>query len=101
MTKEELRILYGGDFRWGTKNIRPCKGLRRLGISRGVQGTDIAGGVRGPRKSKPLNKSCEYTLSKKAGTTIFMHIFKDVNGFDRPSLTQWCDGQHVKTNILN
>ena len=41
------------------------------------------------------------TLSKKAGTTIFMHIFKDVNGFDRPSLTQWCDGQHIKTNILN
>ena len=41
------------------------------------------------------------TSSKKAGTTIFMHIFKDVNGFDRPSLTQWCDGQHIKTNILN
>lgn len=41
------------------------------------------------------------TSSKKAGTTIFMHIFKDVNGFDRPSLTEWRDGQHVKTNILN
>ena len=41
------------------------------------------------------------TSSKKAGTTIFMHIFKDVNGYDRPSLTQWCDGQHVKTDILN
>ena len=41
------------------------------------------------------------TSSKKAGTTIFMHIFEDVNGFDRPSLTQWCDGQHIKTNILN
>lgn len=41
------------------------------------------------------------TEQYKAGTTIFMHIFKDVNGFDRPSLTQWCDGQHIKTNILN
>ena len=41
------------------------------------------------------------TSSKKAGTTIFMHIFEDVNGFDRPSLTQWRDGQHIRTNILN
>lgn len=41
------------------------------------------------------------TSSKKAGTTIFMHIFNDVNGFDRPSLTEWRDGQHVRTNILN
>lgn len=41
------------------------------------------------------------TSSKKAGTTIFMHTFKDVNGFDRPSLTEWCDGQHIRTNILN
>ncbi len=41
------------------------------------------------------------TEHHKAGDTIFMHIFKDVNGFDRPSLTQWCDGQHIKTNILN
>lgn len=31
----------------------------------GVQGTSIAGGVRGPRKSKPLYKSCEYTFSYK------------------------------------
>ena len=41
------------------------------------------------------------TSSKKAGTTIFMHIFKDVNGFDRPSLTEWRDGQYIRTNILN
>ncbi len=37
----------------------------------------------------------------KAVTTIFIHVFEDVNGFDRPSLTEWCDGQHIRTNILN
>lgn len=55
--------MYGGDLRARYENIFPCKGLRRLGISEGVQGTSIAGGVEGPRKSKPLNKSCKYTFS--------------------------------------
>lgn len=37
----------------------------------------------------------------KAGTTILIHTFKDVNGFDRPSLTEWRDGQHIRTIINN
>ena len=37
----------------------------------------------------------------KAGSTIFIHIFEDVNGFDRPSLTEWRDGQHIRTRISN
>ena len=41
------------------------------------------------------------TEQYKAGTTILIHIFEDVNGFDRPSLTVWRDGQHIRTNILN
>ena len=41
------------------------------------------------------------TERHKAGTTILIHIFEDVNGFDRPSLTVWRDGQHIRTNILN
>ena len=42
-----------------------AKGFAALVFLRGVQGTSIAGGVRGPRKSKPLNKSCKYTFSYK------------------------------------
>ena len=57
--------MYGGDLRAGRRNIYPCNGLRRLGISEGVQGTSIAGGVEGPRESKPLYKSCKYTFSYK------------------------------------
>lgn len=41
------------------------------------------------------------TEQYKAGATIFIHVFEDVNGFDRPSLTVWRDGQHIRTNILN
>ena len=41
------------------------------------------------------------TEQHKAGATIFIHIFDDVNGFDRQSLTEWRDGQHIRTNILN
>ena len=41
------------------------------------------------------------TEQYEAGTTILIHIFEDVNGFDRPSLTEWCDGQHIRTNINN
>lgn len=41
------------------------------------------------------------TEQYKAGTTIFIHVFEDVNGFDRPSLTEWYDDQHIRTNILN
>ena len=41
------------------------------------------------------------TEQYKAGTTIFIHVFEDVNRFDRPSLTVWRDGQHIRTNILN
>ena len=41
------------------------------------------------------------TEQHKAGTAIFIHVFEDVNGFDRPSLTEWRDGQHTRTNILN
>ena len=41
------------------------------------------------------------TPSKKAGITIFIHIFQDVNGFDHPSLTEWYDGQHIRTHIHN
>ena len=41
------------------------------------------------------------TEQHKAGATIFIHVFDDVNGFDRPSLTVWRDGQHIRTNILN
>ena len=41
------------------------------------------------------------TEQYKAGATIFIHVFEDVNGFDRPSLTEWRDGQHIRTNILN
>lgn len=41
------------------------------------------------------------TEQHKAGITIFIHAFEDVNGFDRPSLTEWRDGQHIRTNILN
>ena len=54
-----LQNVYGGgaDPRWESKDISPCNGLRLLDISRGVQGTNIAVGVEGPRKSKPLNKS--------------------------------------------
>lgn len=40
------------------------------------------------------------TERHKAGTTIFIHVFEDVNGFDRPSLTEWRDGQYIRTNIL-
>ena len=41
------------------------------------------------------------TEQYKAGTTIFIHVFEDVNGFDRPSLTVWRDGQHIRTRINN
>lgn len=41
------------------------------------------------------------TPTYKAGTTILIHIFEDVNGFDRPSLTEWYDGDHIRTNIGN
>lgn len=41
------------------------------------------------------------TEQYKAGATIFIHVFEDVNGFDRPSLTEWRDGQYIRTNILN
>lgn len=41
------------------------------------------------------------TEKYEAGTTIFIHVLEDVNGFDRPSLTVWRDGQHIRTNILN
>ena len=37
----------------------------------------------------------------KAGDTILVHIFQDVNGYDRPSLTVWRDGQCHRTSILN
>ena len=41
------------------------------------------------------------TEQYKAGATIFIHVFEDVNGFDRPSLTEWRDGQHIRTRINN
>ena len=41
------------------------------------------------------------TERHKAGATILIHIFEDVNGFDRPSLTVWRDGQYIRTDILN
>lgn len=41
------------------------------------------------------------TAQHKAGTAIFIHVFEDVNGFDRPSLTEWRDGQYIRTSILN
>ena len=41
------------------------------------------------------------TEQHKAGSTIFIHVFEDVNGFDRPSLTEWRDGQHIRTRINN
>ncbi|QXO06585.1 hypothetical protein PHAGE_BARTON_59 [Acinetobacter phage Barton] len=41
------------------------------------------------------------TEQYKAGTTILIHIFEDVNGFDRPSLTVWHGGQHIRTSINN
>lgn len=41
------------------------------------------------------------TEQYKAGTTLLIHIFEDVNGFDRPSLTEWRDGQYIRTNIGN
>ena len=37
----------------------------------------------------------------KAGSTIFIYVFEDVNGFDRASLTEWRDGQHIRTNVRN
>lgn len=37
----------------------------------------------------------------KAGDTVLIHTLQDVNGYDRPSLTVWRDGQHIRTNILN
>lgn len=62
--KELQETLYGDPREW-SGDIGPCKGLRRLGTYEGVQGTSIAGGVRGPRKSKRLNKSCKCTFSYK------------------------------------
>ncbi|QXO06589.1 hypothetical protein PHAGE_BARTON_57 [Acinetobacter phage Barton] len=62
--KELQETLYGDPREW-SGGIWPCNGLRRLGISEGVQGTSIAGGVERPRKSKPLYKSCKYTFSYK------------------------------------
>lgn len=41
------------------------------------------------------------TEQYKAGTTILIHVFEDVNGFDRPSLTEWRNGEHIRTNIHN
>ena len=41
------------------------------------------------------------TEQYKAGVTIFIHVFEDVDGFDRPSLTVWHDGQHIRTRINN
>lgn len=37
----------------------------------------------------------------KAGDTVLIHTFQDVNGFDRPSVTVWRGGQHVRTRIHN
>ncbi|QXO06715.1 hypothetical protein PHAGE_JEFFCO_57 [Acinetobacter phage JeffCo] len=41
------------------------------------------------------------TKKYKAGTTIFIYVFEDVSGYGRPSLTEWRDGQYIRTNILN
>lgn len=37
----------------------------------------------------------------KVGDTVLVHTFQDVNGFDRPSLTVWHGGQHLRTRINN
>ena len=37
----------------------------------------------------------------KAGDTVLVHTFKDVNGYDRQSLTVWHGGQCFRTNINN
>lgn len=37
----------------------------------------------------------------KAGDTILVHTFQDVNGYDRPSLTEWRDGGCIKTTCRN
>ena len=37
----------------------------------------------------------------KAGDTVLIHTFQDVNGYDRPSLTVWHGGQCIRTRINN
>lgn len=37
----------------------------------------------------------------KAGDTILVYAFQDVNGYDRPSLTVWHGGQCLRTRINN
>lgn len=37
----------------------------------------------------------------KAGDTLLIHTFQDVNGYDRPSLTVWHGGQCLRTRIHN
>ena len=41
------------------------------------------------------------TEQYKAGSTILIHVFEDVNGFDRPSLIEWHDGGCIKTTCRN
>lgn len=38
---------------------------------------------------------------RPAGLSYMIYIFEDVNGFDRPCVTEWVNGQCVRSQITN